>query len=138
MNKSQRALWDKKAEDYEILKPFWDKLGKMGETEKYQRTVYDAKTNKEKPIGDEMTVSEAQSIYLQVRDTYSSNRDSLMYHLERRIMQTEADDNAKGALIAKLRKQFESGKITPYFPMSRFGKYAGIETNGCAPCARKA
>lgn len=126
MNKEKRALWAKKERDYKVLQPFWEKLGKMGGRVTYQQSVYDAGLNRLKMVGNPIEVSEAQMIYLSVRDAYAAQREMLMKHLEDRINQTEADDNAKGALISRLRKQFESGLINPYFPLSRFGKYAAV------------
>lgn len=126
MNKEKRQMWMDRAADYKRLAPFWAKLGKMGGEVTYQQHIFDARKNRQVPIGEPMKVSEAQMIYLTVRDTYAANRSMLMKALEDRINETEADQAAKSALIAKLRKQFEAGKITPYFPLSRFGKYAAV------------
>jgi hypothetical protein len=126
MNKEKRAMWQERAANYKRLAPFWKKLGGMGEKVTYQQTIFDAAKRKNVPIGMPMEVSEAQMIYLSVRDLYASNRGMLMKALEDRIQETEADQAAKAALIAKLRKQFEAGRITPYFPLSRFGKYAAV------------
>jgi hypothetical protein len=126
MSKEKRAMWDKRASDYKVLLPFWERLGKSGERKQYQRFYYDHGSQQPKPIGNPVEVSEAQFIYLSVRDTYSMQRDMLIDNLEKRIEQTEADEAAKAALIAKLRKQFEAGQITPYFPLSRFGKHQAV------------
>jgi hypothetical protein len=126
MNKQQRALWDKKKQDYEILKPFWDKLGKVGERKEYQQTIYDMESSTYKPLGQPMEVSEAQFIYLSVRDAYSNQRSMLLHNLEKRIEETDADRKSKTTLITRLRQQFEAGKISPYFALSRFGKYAAV------------
>lgn len=123
MNKEARQMWLDRRRDYEILKPFWDRLGGMGEKTTYVRQTYNPETDKFAETGEPMEVSQAQSIYLRVRDTYSNQRQTLMYNLEKRINDSEADQNAKAELIAKLRQQFEAGLIVPYFPLSRFGKY---------------
>ena len=39
MNKQKRQLWADRKRDYEILKPFWDKLGTMGEQTTYQHNL---------------------------------------------------------------------------------------------------
>jgi hypothetical protein len=126
MNKEKRAMWAKRLEDYKKLAPFWEKLGKMGGQVTYQPATYNPKTSRIDAEGQSRKVSEGQMIYLSVRDTYMNQRDMLIHNLEMRIMQTEADQAAKAALITKLRKQFESGMITPYFPLSRFGKYQAV------------
>jgi hypothetical protein len=125
MNKTKRAMWDKRRADYEILKPFWDKLGGEmgGKRVTYQKMVYEPSTTKPGEgqtveSGPPMEISEAQAIYLRVRDTYANQRTELIQNLEKRIMESEADEASKVALIAHLRKTFEAGKITPYFPLS--------------------
>jgi hypothetical protein len=124
MNKQKRAMWAKRQADHKRLLPFWEKLDKMGERIMYQQFAYNPTRDTMEPRGPAVEVSEAQHIYLQVRDTYMNMRTSLMWNLEKRIRDTEADEASKAALIARLRKQFESGEITPYFPLSRFGKHA--------------
>ena len=126
MNKEKRALWQMRKENYARLAPFWEKLGKMGKQVTYQPAVYNPKSETVAAEGESKKVSEAQMIYLSVRDTYMAHRSMLIHNLEKRIMQTEADQAAKAALIAKLRKQFEAGHISPYFPLSRFGKYQAV------------
>lgn len=132
MNKTKRAMWDKRRQDYEVLLPFWDRLGgKMGGArETYQKTRYapgaEGKSGKIVNVGPPREVSEAQHIYLQVRDTYANQRGELIENLDNRVMESEADMAAKVALIAKLRKEFEGGMITPYFPLSRFGKHWAV------------
>lgn len=126
MNKQKRAVWAKRAEDYQKLKPFWAKLGKLGKEETYQQFTYDPVKDTMVPVGSPMAVSQAQKIYLNVRDAYMNQRTMLIFNLEKRIQETEADQAAKSALIAKLRKQFEAGQINPYFPFSRFGKYQAV------------
>ncbi len=126
MSKKKRKLWDKKELDYRRLAPFWAKLAKHGEQVEYQRKVYDIKTERQVDAGKPIMVSEAQLIYLQVRDTYSVARDMMIHRLEVRILETEATHAAKATLIAKLRKQFEVGTITPYFPLARFGRFHAV------------
>ena len=115
MNKEKRAMWTKRAEDYQALLPFWEKLGK-GPKNSYQSYVYDAQKQTIVPAGPEAQLSQAQFIYASVRDTYAQQRDMLVHNLEQRIEQTEANQASKAALITALRKQFEAGRITPYFP----------------------
>lgn len=125
MNKENRAMWAKRQADYELLLPFWERLGK-GPKQTYQTYMYDAKKQTVVPYGTESELSQAQFIYASVRDTYAQQRDMLIHNLEERINQTEANEAAKAALITQLRKQFEAGKITPYFPLSRFGKHQAV------------
>ena len=126
MNKQKRAMWAKRQADYKKLLPFWEKLGNMGDDTTYQQMVYDPRTDTMKEAGPPIGVSEGQAIYLYVRDTYMNMRTMLMWNLEKRIRDTEDDEAAKAALIAKLRQQFEAGEINPYFPLKRFGKYAAV------------
>lgn len=124
MNKQKRQMWADRKRDYDLLKPFWDKLGTMGEQTTYQQFVYNPETDNMEVVGPELPVSEGQKIYLAVRDTYQNMRTALIWNLEKRIRDTDADEASKAALIAQLRKQFEAGEINPYFPLGRFGKYA--------------
>ena len=128
MNKQKRAMWMKRQADYEKLAPFWKKLGSKfgGERVQYQPSRYDAASENTVPIGHPQEVSEAQAIYLNLRDRYANQRDMLVHNLEQRIEQTEADEAAKATLIATLRQQFEAGLITPYFPLSRFGRHQAV------------
>lgn len=133
MNKQKRALWLQRKQDYEILKPFWDKLANVGEQVEYQKKVYKdvvnakgIKNGKRIAVGDKVMVSEAQAIYMEVRDNYAYMRDQLISNLEDRIHQTEMNEASRMQLIAELRRRFESGKIMPYFPLSRFGKHGAV------------
>ena len=126
MNKKVRAMWLDRQRDAKILQPFWDKLGAMGEPTTYQTQTYDPRTDKMVPTGEPIEVSEGQAIYMMVRDSYMNQRNALIYNLEQRINESEADANAKAELIARLRRQFEAGLINPYFPLSRFGKYQAV------------
>jgi len=122
MNKTQRKIWRKRAIDHKLLMPFWEKLGGMGEQVDFTHKTYD--TNTDKIVdGYSMKVSEAQAIYLEVRDTYAQQRTRVIHGLELRIMETEADHALKVKLITQLRRQFEVGMIVPYFPLNRFGRY---------------
>ena len=126
MNQEDRVKWQERELVYKQLKPFWDKLAKMGDETTYQKRVYNTATDKFEPIDVPITVSEAQYIYLSARDSYTNQRTMLIYNLEERINDTEASNDAKSALINKLRKQFEAGKINPYIPLQRFGKYHAV------------
>jgi hypothetical protein len=127
MNKVARAMWRKRAVDHKILMPFWERLGKEGGDQvTYKRELYNPVTKKMETVGTPIKVSQAQSIYLRVRDVYGNQRTQLIENLEKRINETEADQAAKAALIAKLRLQFERGKIVPYFPLARFGKHWAV------------
>jgi hypothetical protein len=122
MNKTQRKIWRKRAIDHKVLMPFWEKLGGMGEQVDYTHKELDPVTDKYVETYS-MKVSEAQAIYLEVRDTYADQRTRVIHGLEERIMETEADQALKVKLITQLRRQFEVGKIVPYFPLQRFGRY---------------
>jgi hypothetical protein len=128
MSKKKRKLWKQKQIDYNKLRKFWNQLGDPeygGDMVTYQKEVFkpDETTTGGKwvPEGEPMEVTQAQALYMRVRDTYENSRTELIYNLERRIENSEADRNTKGALIARLRKEFEAGLITPYFPLKRFG-----------------
>jgi hypothetical protein len=125
MSKKKREMWDKRAIDHQILMPFWEKLGEMGEQVDYTQRNYDPNTDKYVD-GYSMKVSEAQQIYLEVRDTYAEQRTRIMHGLDERIMESDADHAAKVKLITMLRRLFERGKISPYFPLQRFGKHWAI------------
>ena len=122
MSKKKREMWRKRAIDHKILMPFWEKLGGMGDQVDYTHREYDPENDKHVETYS-MKVSEAQAIYLEVRDTYAEQRTRVIHGLEERIMQTDADHAAKVKLITQLRRQFERGKIVPYFPLTRFGKH---------------
>jgi len=122
MSKLKRQIWRKRAIDHKILMPFWEKLGEAGEQVEYTKKSYNPKTDR---FVDVYTtkVSEAQAIYLEVRDTYGVQRSRVLHGLEERIKQTEAEGATQAELITRLRREFEQGQIVPYFPLSRFGKY---------------
>lgn len=122
MNKTVRKRWRKREIDHKALMPFWEKLGGMGEQVDYTHRELDPVTDKYVETYS-MKVSEAQAIYLEVRDTYAHQRTRVIHGLEERIMETEADQALKVKLITQLRRQFEVGKIVPYFPLQRFGRY---------------
>lgn len=128
MNKEKRAEWDEKKVAYKKLKPFWEKLGKMGERSTYEQKIYDAESGKDITVGMPMEVSEAQRIYLVWRDAFARERDMMMQFIEDRINAVAPDDqkNTKAELIARMRQEFEVGKINPYFVLGRFGLYAAV------------
>lgn len=127
MNQEDRAKWVERELVYNQLKKFWfQDLAKMGDQTTYQKKVYNTATDKFEPVDVPITVSEGQYIYLSARDSYMNQRTMLIHNLNERINDTEASQDAKSALINKLRKQFEAGKINPYIPLQRFGKYHAV------------
>lgn len=94
MSVKQKRIWVKRRRDHAILKKSWDKLS-----------------------------PDAQELYQAVRKDYENLRSETLEGLENRINATEADEMARANLVATLRKRFEAGKIDPYFPLTRFGKY---------------
>ena len=96
MKNKQKRIWLKRKRNHGILKKSWNKLS-----------------------------PEAQELYKKVRDDYENMRTEVLEALENRIQETEADEMSRAQLIAELRLRFEKGKITPYFPLARFGKYWG-------------
>ncbi len=96
MKAKQKRIWLKRKRDHGILKKAWDRLS-----------------------------PEAQALYQKVRSDYENIRVEVIDALNKRIEATEADEMARAQLIAELRTRFERGKIDPYFPLSRFGKYWG-------------
>jgi hypothetical protein len=70
---------------------------------------------------------EAKTVYREVRDFNSKQYSRLQKSLEDRIQQTAgADESTKSALISRIRREFEAGKVDPYFPLSRFGKHWAV------------
>ncbi len=141
MSKKKRAMWRKRQEDYEILLPFWEKLGKIGKKIAYEENMYQPGKLAENGIRAEgrmkvlrtHNLPEGHALYMQVRDTYRNMRRRGIEGLENRVTAAENDMQLRRKKIAGLRQLFESGKIQPYFPLSRFGKYAAVakdpETN---------
>lgn len=123
MNKVKRKMWKKRLRNREILMKFWNGSLAKGDRAIYQKKVFNPITDELENVGSPMELSESQVMYLRVRDTYSNHRIQSIQALEDRIDASQADSKAKAALITLLRKQFEAGKIVPYFPFSRFGKY---------------
>ncbi len=134
MSKKKRAIWAKRQEDYDTLLPFWEKLGRIGKKVDYKETLY-----QQGKLRDDGThaagtmkvvrthnVPEGHAIYMQVRDTYRNMRRRGIEGLEDRVTAAENDIQVRRAKIAGLRQLFESGKINPYFPLSRFGEYAAV------------
>lgn len=103
--KSQ-TLEDRRAEverraSYSALKPFWDRLP-----------------------------PDAKALYKEVQQTYQQQRARIENALNARIADSDASPDSKSALMAELRKQFESSHVSgPYFPLSRFGEYWGSAKN---------
>ena len=94
MSPEQRAAEVKRMSDHRILNKWWNQLDQEG-----------------------------QEIYVEVRNSYLKQRTRVEKALMDRIKSTEADPKSKGALMLKLRKQFESGRVAgPYFPLARFGE----------------
>lgn len=134
MNKNKRKMWLQREADYKVLLPFWEKIGRTGNKITYEESIYQAGVMQPDGLrGDGRsrvlqthTVPEGHAIYMQVRDTYRNMRRRGIEGLEERISAAENDQQVRKAKIAGLRKLFESGKIKPYFPLSRFGKYAAV------------
>ena len=67
---------------------------------------------------------EAQKLYVQVRDHYSAYND--LYHdsLIKRVEDAKVDEDSKKKLLASIRQIYEtSRKISPYFPLMRYGQF---------------
>ena len=81
--------------------------------------------SKLKTIFDSMS-PEAQTTYRATRDMFRKQYDTLEDALKTRLETLEADDQTKQALRAMVEKTFESGRIDPYFPLSRYGDYWAV------------
>lgn len=65
-----------------------------------------------------------KQLFNEVRDSYASINKAMFEGLQDRIEKSDADPDAKSALLDKVRLQFESGRVNgPYFPLARFGDY---------------
>lgn len=67
---------------------------------------------------------EARKLYVQVRDHYSAYND--LYHdsLVKRVEDAKVDEDSKKNLLASIRQIYESSrKISPYFPLMRYGQF---------------
>jgi hypothetical protein len=64
-----------------------------------------------------------KEIFNTVRDEYTAQRDNELRGLEKRINALAADSSIKDKHIAALRRQFEQGKIEPYFGLQRYGDH---------------
>jgi hypothetical protein len=134
MNKRKRAMWNQRQVDYDVLLPFWEKLGTFGERVAYMQQRYvpgkvqEDGTTAEGKMEDvrEFNVPEGHAIYMRARDTYEVMRKRSQQGLENRVVMAEQDMQHRRAKITKLRELFESGKIRPYFPLTRFGQYAAV------------
>jgi hypothetical protein len=67
---------------------------------------------------------EARKLYVQVRDHYRAYND--LYHdsLVKRVEDAKVDADSKKNLLASIRQIYEtSNKISPYFPLMRYGQF---------------
>jgi hypothetical protein len=67
---------------------------------------------------------EAKKLYVQVRDHYRAYND--LYHdsLVKRVEDAKVDEDSKKNLLASIRQIYEtSNKISPYFPLMRYGQF---------------
>lgn len=134
MNKQDRKMWDvRRAAHAELIKD-WEALGAIGENVLYEKYVYQNGTVNAKgdPVDGKLVkvssenLPEGHAIYARVRDSYAAMRARNIEGLEQRITATIEDKALRRSRIAELRQMFENGKIGPYFPLSRFGKYAAV------------
>lgn len=134
MSKKARKKWDNRRAAHEALLPFWEKLGKMGTKVNYEKFVFraggvDKEGNRVEgkmvKVSSEM-LPEGHALYAQVRDAYAAMRARQIEGIEIRIEQTAMDGELKRSRLANLRQVFEKGKIGPYFPLERFGRYAVV------------
>jgi len=66
---------------------------------------------------------EGREIYKAVRNSYSTQRQSVEVALSARIQASQADPAVKRSLLTELRKRFEASRVSgPYFPLARFGE----------------
>jgi len=67
---------------------------------------------------------EAQALYVEVRDAYSTHHERTLEALIERINDSIASKKHRQAAIDALRARFEGAKVeAPYFPLARFGDY---------------
>jgi hypothetical protein len=65
-----------------------------------------------------------QRIFARVRDYHADMAREIETALIKRILDSQASPKAKRDLIAELREEFESNRVTaPYFPLGRVGDY---------------
>lgn len=77
-----------------------------------------------KDIYNRVLDSKGRAMYQTVRDRYTANRQMVFDALEKRVMESAADNNTKKSIMTQLRQKFESGKVQgPYFPLARFGDH---------------
>ncbi len=135
MSKKKRAMWKERQEHYEKLKPFWDKLGKIGKNIDYEEVVYtQGKKDKVSGLYPEgkmkvvrtVSMPEGQAIYNQVFNNYKNMRTRAIESVENRISAAEKDAQIRRSKIMAMRQIFESGKIPQYAPLMRFGDYAVV------------
>jgi hypothetical protein len=76
---------------------------------------------------DNQLDEEGREIYREVRDTYYKMRKGTEDALIKRIEQSKGSANSKRKMMDKLRKEFESGRVSgPYFPLMRYGDRWGV------------
>jgi len=74
---------------------------------------------------------EAQDVYEKVRNLNDKHYTQLKESLIARIEATDMEDEgSKSSLIARLRKEFERGHVSPYFPLARFGNHWAVAKEG--------
>ena len=67
---------------------------------------------------------EAQGIYEAARDDYIKSSQRMEEAQVASLQQAMAEGKARKLAIAKLRKEFEAGRVeAPYFPLQRFGQF---------------
>jgi predicted GNAT family acetyltransferase len=99
-SKSYKALGDPAADakrkgDYDLLRKHWEKLGEEG-----------------------------RRLFGEIHEFHKASHKRMFDALEKRINDAQANGQTKKALIAKLREQFETGRVSEYYaPLMRFGDY---------------
>lgn len=68
----------------------------------------------------------AKAIYRNTRDLFAQQYQQLQTSMQQRIDAIGADKKTKQALRAMVEKTFESGRVQPYFPLSRYGDYWAV------------
>lgn len=87
----------------------------------------DPATNKTNPALTRMwgeLTPENQKLYEEIRNFYQNNHE--LYHslLDEQLQASTLPQEAKGKLIASIKKMYEDGKkLYPYFPLMRYGQF---------------
>lgn len=98
LSDADRVLEMQRRQQYQALKPFWDKMD-----------------------------PQAKQIFHQVRDHYVDQRRMVEEGLMKRIGDSQASGAVKNSLMDELRQKFEAGRVQePYFPLARFGDYWAV------------